>query len=124
RAHRGHRAQARGRQRLTSPRPRRSPRAQAYTPGLARSMARKFGRLGSALSRCYRRIAQNERNAGMRTKARLAKVGLTVSANPPHIAEMDDLRRMYAVMALRKPVRLSDGRRALITRVDTDFPGN
>lgn len=60
----------------------------------------------------------------MRTKARLAKVGLTVSANPPHIAEMDDLRRMYAVMALRKPVRLSDGRRALITRVDTDFPGN
>jgi len=60
----------------------------------------------------------------MGTKARLAKVGLTNSAKASHIAEMDDLRRMYAVMALRKPVRLSDGRRALITRVDTDFPGN
>jgi len=58
------------------------------------------------------------------TKARLAKVRLTNSGGEPHIAEMDDLRRMYAVMALRKPVRLSDGRRALITRVDTDFPGN
>lgn len=37
---------------------------------------------------------------------------------------MDDLRRMYAVMALRKPVRLSDGRTGVITRVDTDFPAN
>ncbi len=58
------------------------------------------------------------------TKARLAKVGVTDRQAEPHVDEMDDLRRMYAVMALRKPVRLSDGRKALITRVDTDFPAN
>lgn len=58
------------------------------------------------------------------TKAGLAKVGLPKTQSEPHSDGMDDLRRMYAVMALRKPVRLSDGRKALITRVDTDFPAN
>jgi hypothetical protein len=29
---------------------------------------------------------------------------------------------MYAVMASRKPVLLSDGRQGVITRVDTSFP--
>lgn len=53
-----------------------------------------------------------------------AKEGLPRAKNGPHVLGMDDLRRMYAVMALRKPVRLSDGRTGVITRVDTDFPAN
>lgn len=53
-----------------------------------------------------------------------AKGGLPDVKNSPHVLGMDDLRRMYAVMALRKPVRLSDGRTGVITRVDTDFPAN
>jgi hypothetical protein len=31
---------------------------------------------------------------------------------------------MYALMASRRPVRLSDGRTGVITRVDTSFPEN
>ena len=32
------------------------------------------------------------------------------------------MRTMYAIMASRKPVLLSDGRTGVITRVDTSFP--
>jgi hypothetical protein len=35
---------------------------------------------------------------------------------------MSLVRTMYAIMASRKPVVLSDGRTGLITRVDTSFP--
>jgi len=35
---------------------------------------------------------------------------------------MSLVRTMYAIMASRKPVLLSDGRTGLITRVDTSFP--
>lgn len=59
-----------------------------------------------------------------RAQAGVAKEGLPKIAGGSHIAEMDDLRRMYAVMALRKAVRLNDGRTGVITRVDTDFPAN
>ncbi len=36
--------------------------------------------------------------------------------------EMSLVRTMYAIMASRKPVLLSDGRTGVITRVDTSFP--
>ena len=35
---------------------------------------------------------------------------------------MSLVRTMYAIMASRKPVMLSDGRTGVITRVDTSFP--
>jgi hypothetical protein len=35
---------------------------------------------------------------------------------------MSLVRTMYAIMASRKPVTLSDGRTGIITRVDTSFP--
>ncbi len=35
---------------------------------------------------------------------------------------MSLVRTMYALMASRKPVMLSDGRTGVITRVDTSFP--
>jgi len=35
---------------------------------------------------------------------------------------MSLVRTMYALMASRKPVLLSDGRKGVITRVDTSFP--
>ncbi len=35
---------------------------------------------------------------------------------------MSLVRTMYAIMASRKPVKLSDGRTGVITRVDTSFP--
>ncbi|HEX9296475.1 MAG TPA: hypothetical protein VF881_11590 [Polyangiaceae bacterium] len=35
---------------------------------------------------------------------------------------MSIVRTMYALMASRKPVLLSDGRTGVITRVDTSFP--
>ena len=37
---------------------------------------------------------------------------------------MSLVRTMYAVMASRRPVRLSDGRTGFITRVDTSFPAS
>jgi hypothetical protein len=38
------------------------------------------------------------------------------------LTSMSLVRTMYALMASRKPVTLSDGRTGLITRVDTSFP--
>jgi hypothetical protein len=35
---------------------------------------------------------------------------------------MNLVRTMYAIMASRKPVTLSDGRTGVIVRVDTSFP--
>ena len=35
---------------------------------------------------------------------------------------MSLVRTMYAIMASRKPVMLSDGRTGVIVRVDTSFP--
>lgn len=35
---------------------------------------------------------------------------------------MSLVRTMYALMASRKPVTLTDGRTGVITRVDTSFP--
>jgi hypothetical protein len=35
---------------------------------------------------------------------------------------MSLVRNMYAIMASRKPVTLSDGRTGVIVRVDTNFP--
>src|SRR4051812_9680434 len=37
---------------------------------------------------------------------------------------MSVVRQMYALMAARRPVQLSDGRTGVITRVDTSFPEN
>jgi hypothetical protein len=37
---------------------------------------------------------------------------------------MSVVRQMYALMAARRPVQLSDGRTGVITRVVTSFPEN
>jgi hypothetical protein len=39
-----------------------------------------------------------------------------------HTHRMSLVRTMYAIMASRKPVTLSDGRTGVIVRVDTSFP--
>ena len=55
----------------------------------------------------------------------MAEVGHRKLAKRPKFEQttgMSLVRTMYAIMASRKPVLLSDGRTGVITRVDTSFP--
>ena len=45
-----------------------------------------------------------------------------IAGNLLRLKGMSLVRTMYALMASRKPVTLSDGRTGVITRVDTSFP--
>jgi hypothetical protein len=47
---------------------------------------------------------------------------LAKRANFEQTVGMSLVRTMYALMAARKPVTLTDGRTGVITRVDTSFP--
>jgi hypothetical protein len=69
-------------------------------------------------------MAKSGDGAGSKVAGGAREAPLASTDDGAHVGAVSDLRRMYALMALRKPVRLTDGRMGVITRVDTSFPDN
>lgn len=69
-------------------------------------------------------MAKKGHGAGSEVARGADESPLATADGDAHVDEVSDLRRVYSLMAQRLPVRLTDGRTGVITRVDTCFPDN